>query len=191
MRHDPCKWTNIEEIDHFIGKAKQARAALNAAVQLRDGKPVPTELWLILDYDVLDGYDEDTAKFVAMQDQSWQKWWLSGFVNKYLTMIPGGPGIWISWEEESPMLRMTTGLGFIRALWLEIAQSIANVRSLFICNGCHKVYVRTIRRPRRGARNLCPNCGTNDGYRATKREYWRRSHYHADNQLDRSEEGGM
>jgi hypothetical protein len=61
------------------------------------------------------------------------------------------------------------GLGFLRVVWLHIAQLACGVQVFWQCDGCGELYGRRGRRPQRGRRNYCEACGVNMHYRPSKR----------------------
>lgn len=183
MQEPPCRWDHVEWIEDFTVKACQVKAALDAALLLKDGRAVPQDIWLkLFPVPALEAgarWDHDTTG-----TESWGRlplplqWrFLCNVVNCYITVVPGGFTLWLGWDTankvlSTPTLIFSPGLGFIRMAWLQIAQRIAQIDRRYVCDGCGQTYERTMRRPRRGERNYCPTCGKDDGYRESKRRAW-------------------
>jgi len=177
--HDPCGWAPYEFVEEFIAKGRQARAALDAAASLRLGEPVREDIWFDLDYPgAVSERVAQIAKDMAQMDLGLQRSFFTLVLNHYLSIMPGHPGVHLNWYQgnDQPALVVTSGLGFVRAAWLNIAQVIAGVRSLLICNGCGEPYARQGRSPKKGGRNFCPDCGPGSDYSASKRIHWQSSH---------------
>ena len=110
----------------------------------------------------------------ASPEQAVHVGWLDlvDIVNRYIT-VPGGltPSLAHNGLNERPKLHITSRLGFIRAVWMEIAQLISVAHKLYCCDGCGEFYKRTEKKPKTGQRNYCPDCGKDGGYRHSKQEY--------------------
>jgi DNA-directed RNA polymerase subunit RPC12/RpoP len=97
-----------------------------------------------------------------------QRWIVATIIDQRLALLPGAPTLWVEWDGRNPTLTIESGMGFIRAAWLHVAQLAAGVRSLYICDGCGKPYPRR-RQAKKGQKQFCPECGA----RASKRLWWR------------------
>lgn len=153
-----CFWIPAEPLGGFRRLAKQAKAAFDISVHLRNDKPVPEHLWKTL------GWSGKEQGFSLSE----QKFFLTSSINGYLT-LPGGPSIWVRWEEQKPELVIDTGLGFLRVVWLMIAQCLTGAKGLYFCDGCGAPYIRHTRKPQQGRKTFCPECSK--GGKGSKRVY--------------------
>jgi hypothetical protein len=145
-RTDPCGWAAVEEVQEFLKKAREAKAVVEVAERLQQGRAIPASFWKHIPY--TGGIPHEDPELC-----------LTAVINIYL-YLNGGQRLWFAWTSESPpRLWVQNSLGFIRAVWLEIAQSLSNAHGLLQCDGCGDIYVRAQRRPRPGQRNFCPACG--------------------------------
>jgi hypothetical protein len=92
-------------------------------------------------------------------------------VNHYIAK-PGGLAPCLAYDgtREGPQLRIASQLGFLRAVWIEIAQLISGVHLLYCCDGCREFYKRMGPKPKEGQKNYCPKCGMEGGYKVAKRQ---------------------
>jgi predicted RNA-binding Zn-ribbon protein involved in translation (DUF1610 family) len=171
-----CAWFPIEPIAIFQQEAKRVFAALELFHLLwkENAEPVVDKglihLWLDLGTQyVFRVFGPGPIEKKKQTRLRYQKYTLLSKINSYLS-TPGGAGVGINCDVDSyPTLKISTGWGFISAVWLEVAATITQVRNVFECDGCHKTYIRKSRKPREGESNYCPNCGV----RAAKRKWAR------------------
>ena len=165
----PCRLFFREEVQAFVRKACQADAVLEAAIRLQQMEPVPEELWV-----KMNPMTDWTGELHSQNPLGSQAFYLSEVINRHLK-APSGLSIGISWGMGFRLtLRLSTQFGFLAAVWLEIAQTIAQARGLFWCDECWRPYVRKGRKPKRGERNYCPTCGERG--KASKRQSWSTHH---------------
>jgi DNA-directed RNA polymerase subunit RPC12/RpoP len=163
-RENRCIWQPREGVHEFQANARQARAAFDIAASLVQNEPAPAEHWRDLGWPLSTKPDLKTQRRLLVLT-----------INRYLSR-PGGPWLLMDWPDNSKArLTIYTGLGFIQVVWLQIAQVITRGKSLYVCTGCGKPYIRHKRKPREGAANYCEECGS----RASKRDHARRKRAHA------------
>jgi DNA-directed RNA polymerase subunit RPC12/RpoP len=161
----PCTWLPMEEVPEFVRKAWQAKAVLDAAALLQNNQSVPKTLWCQMGWEGLE----------AQFNLSAQRFLLASTINRYLAS-PGGCVLWITWyQADQPRLHLSSGKGFLSAVWTEIAQLLCQAKGIYHCDECGAFYVREGRKPQRGRKNYCPKCGMNSGYKASKRRSWERN----------------
>jgi predicted RNA-binding Zn-ribbon protein involved in translation (DUF1610 family) len=108
---------------------------------------------------------EDGARLPVAQ----QRGMLATILNQQLALLPGAPAWWVTWRDSStPPIEFESGWGFIRAVWMQVAQMIPGVKSVYICDDCGRVYRRK-RKAKIGQRQYCPDCGD----KGAKRRWWR------------------
>jgi len=152
----PCRWFPAEPIEVFVARARQVRAAFEAAAYLRRNEPVPAEYGLALSW----------AEWQWRWDLTAQRSFLAKKIEEHL----GSPNLRVKWSDESQAtLSIDSGFGFLPAVWLGVAQVITEARGLYICDGCSTPYIRQKRRPRKGERNYCNTCGS----RGSKKDWAR------------------
>ena len=135
---------------------------LDAAARLREGQPVPAPLWTKMGM----GRKESDSEAPL----SLQRTLLAQVINRYLK-APKGFHLTITWAEtKATNLILRSGIGFLSAVWVEIAQVLSQERGLFRCDECGRPYLRKGRRPKAGERNYCPMCGERG--KASKRRSW-------------------
>jgi hypothetical protein len=63
-------------------------------------------------------------------------------------------------DQNDLQLTVDLGLGFLPAVWLSLAQSLAERRDVYICAGCHRLILRpsTERAPADPSRTYCSDC---------------------------------
>jgi DNA-directed RNA polymerase subunit RPC12/RpoP len=158
-RENRCMWQPEEGVHEFQANARQARAAFDIAASLVQNEPAPAEPWRDLGW-----------PFAIPRDLKTQRYFLTWTINKYLS-LPDGPRLLVTWPDNSKArLSIYTGLGFFQVAWLQIAQLITGGKSLYVCTGCGKPYIRHKRKPPEGAANYCEECGS----KTSKRDYARR-----------------
>ena len=54
------------------------------------------------------------------------------------------------------------------AVAVQLALAVSGAHSLAVCSACGRPYTRTGRRPQRGRRNYCPDCGIRTAWRDSK-----------------------
>ena len=156
---NPCQWEPREEVALFRLYARRAKAAIIAAELLRRQERVPREQMQAL------GAQEAQLDYDIPLQQAFLQQWL----NRYL-MGPMGVQVRFSWpKKRPPRLILHSGLGFLRVVWLHIAQLACGVQIFCQCDGCGRLYGRTKRRPQRGRHNYCDACGVQTKYRPSKR----------------------
>ncbi len=158
----PCKWRNVEPVDLFLTEARRIEAILETSSRLRQAKRVPAEVWRRGEWGGLGELNNHRL------DLAMQRWIAAAIVDQRLALLPGAPTLSLQWHRRNPTLEIESGMGFIRAAWLQVAQLITRVRSLYICDGCGKPYPRK-RQAKKGQRQFCPECGST----AAKRLWWR------------------
>lgn len=149
-------WYGYENVPQWYEKAKELDAAFEVAMCLLENKKASEEKWLHLKY-------EDASEYeIEMQRQL-----LCGIIN---TKLKQYVTLQTMWEKNGFKVHIDTGLGFLGTLWLNIAQILTKKLMLCICDGCGRPYIRTGRKPQKGRRNFCGDCGHGD--KASKR-LWR------------------
>lgn len=163
---EPCSWDPFESAVTFIEVARQANAVLTAARLLWDNKPVPDDVWDTLKPKYfLDRYmTVSRSMLLALSDTGdipQRKLYLSLIVNEHLGDL-GIPRLLLQWTPDVKLL-LVNGLGFIRSVWVEIAQVLGNVKGFLQCDGCGGRYLRQgKRRAKTGQRNYCLSCQKGD-----------------------------
>lgn len=146
-KEDCCLWVPAEPLHLYRRYARMARAILNAAYCLVEGKPVPTSLW------VEAGWSGEESQF----DVALQRFFLASSVNGWLSN--SDVTLWLNWGSEvRPRLSVDTGWGCFQKIWLELAQCLTGARQLCVCDMCNRLYVRYGRKPQAGRKNYCPDC---------------------------------
>ncbi len=161
-----CRWFPAEPLKEFRLRAIQAEATFDIAVRLSKGRPVPMNLWQRL------GWTGEEGKFSLWG----QKFFLTSIINGFLTR-PGGPSLFVYWNDQKPEIVIDTGLGFIRSVWLIIAQCLTGAKGLYFCNSCGDPYIRHMRKPQEGRKSFCPECSGNG--KGSKKLYERFKRVHA------------
>jgi hypothetical protein len=155
----PCQWVPQEDVALFRLYARRAKAAIIAAHHLCLSERVPRESMQAL------GAQEAQLNYDIPRQEAFLQQWL----NRYL-MGPMGVQVRFSWRgNHGPRLTLHSGLGFLRVVWLHIAQLACGVQVFWQCDGCGQLYGRSRRRPQRGRRNFCDACGVQTNYRPSKR----------------------
>jgi hypothetical protein len=148
----PCGWAPTEEIEEFVRKAWEAKAVLEIAYALQNDHPIARGLWHRLG---LPSPPEEPRQMLAT------------FVDLYFFFV-GGRGPLLVWKADTnPKLVLYNGLGFIHAIWMEIAQLLCHANGISQCDGCGAFYIREVRKEKAGQRNFCPRC--REGNRGSKK----------------------
>jgi hypothetical protein len=150
-----CLWLPFEPLDLFRSLANEAQAAIAIAMKLKAKKNASFERWKQL------GFGRYNFDWKLEE----QKFLLTQVINGYI----GGISLITEWNNQQPELIIGTGLGFIKVVWLSIAQIITGSKGFFTCNDCGNLYPREGRRPKEGEKNFCRAC--RQGGKASKRSY--------------------
>jgi hypothetical protein len=152
----PCFWAPREDPYLIEYLASQFSALNEIALALRIYKPGKS--WSAI-------FPEDVV--ISKWPIPKQRRLFASLVN--LNLSPCGPGLVLQWEKDVANLRFSTGLGFYRLAWIQLAQSVSEAVLLYTCSGCDRPYLRDRRSTRE--RNFCSHCGKG----ASKREWARRN----------------
>jgi hypothetical protein len=157
--HDaPCSWNAVEPVFKFLQKAQQAKTVLDITVKLQNQEPVPREWWIRLHTNrIIDNQPLRRRSFstrFSEESLAWQKFILSTVVNEHLSTL-GTPRLWLHWVRDAN-LKLVCGLGFLRAVWVEIAQILGNVKIFRYCEACGTAFSR------KRKQKYCPECREND-----------------------------
>lgn len=157
-RPDPCLWYPLEMVNNFYVEARVADSVLSAAAYLKRGKAAPSRILVDIEEHYPGG---NTNQFAEMSPEDgvmrWQYHIITRAIRERLTII--GPLVDFEWHEEGQTtLRLNTGLGFLRIVWLQIAQRIAGGRYPCQCANpaCGKYFFRE-EKPRPGEDVFCGN----------------------------------
>jgi hypothetical protein len=152
---DRCGWAPGEEIREYIRKAWEAKAVLTIVTLLQNNSPIPEYCWKWL------YMNSHTNTRQELQTR------IENLLNVYL-LGNGGPTLRAAWDKGSGLkLTLQTDIGFIHAVWMEIAQALCHGRGFIQCDGCGSFYLREGRKSKVGQRNFCFTC--RKGNRGTKR----------------------
>lgn len=170
VQPSPCSWEPQEPFADFIRKAKEAKAALEIAEQLRRNHGASETLWSEVG---IDRWRQGRAALVSQSRPTIQRQALAVVVNGQLLSRPLGLTLLMTWEEAThAKLALARGGGFLYVVWLQIAQLLCEVKGLYPCDECGDYYIRRGRKPQAGRRQFCEACG--EGGKASKRQYARR-----------------
>lgn len=172
-----CRWYCSEPAILFKAKAKQAETAISIAGYLAERKHAPMELWRLLvvfglkmETHYSDGHIGTLAgrtkhDLWVQQDQ------LVRVINGFISSSQG-PSFRMHWSQRhnKPVMYFEVGLGFIRLVWLQIAQSLCGGKGIFKCDSCSNYYMPD-RKPPEGRHHFCPACGK--GKRGSKKMWAR------------------
>jgi len=156
-----CSWTPAEAVSTFVAEAKRVKAALSIYTCLKLNKEEDQANWATLGFSGKLKFADNTS---AEEKRFVKKLLLCRFVESRLSEIG------FSINPTNLKLKLVSDLGFIRAVWLQVAQAMTGMRGVYVCDGCGKVYVRALKKPVAGKLNFRPDCGK----RGSKRAYYRR-----------------
>jgi hypothetical protein len=145
-----CTWEPCEDIVEFIEQVQYAKAVLRAASLIQQNASIPEKLWDILKPKYFrvrhfTGTRKILARlseFIALPENTYipcRKLYLSLIVNEHLADLRA-PRLLLLWAGDAK-LSLGSGLGFLRAVWVEIAQILGNVKSFYYCAGCGGFYL--------------------------------------------------
>jgi len=156
----PCFWAPVEEVTEFVREAWEAKSVLDAAAKLFENKPVPDNIWRKMGF----------AGTESVVELRLQRFFVASTVNGRLSKL-GGPSTWLKWEnDQKPSLQISSGKGFLNAVWIQVAQRLSGSKNIYQCDGCGEFYIRTGRKPQKGRKNYCKNCGERAAKRVWKAE---------------------
>lgn len=153
--YKPGTWYGYENIFNWYDTALEIEAIFEIALTLRKNEKASEEKWMTIKF-------EDASEFDIMV----QRQLLAGIINAKLKQFIS---LQVSLEDGNFRTHIDTGLGFIGALWLHVAQILTKNLMLCTCDGCGQPYIRTGRKPQAGRLNFCEDCGQGD--KASKRLY--------------------
>jgi hypothetical protein len=148
-------WSPAESVSDWLFVADHLRKTLLAAGRLLRPEQIPDDDWRALGFGARRPSDQIEARFL-----------LTTLINSYLQKYKVGLHL-----NDRLELELATGLGFLPALWQQVALAIAGGNSLAVCSNCGQPYLRAQRAPKTGQRNYCGNCQSKrkrDSYRANK-----------------------
>jgi hypothetical protein len=124
----------VEEILEFVREAIRLNATLEAAVILRDDDPSGTRpLVARTSWERM-----DISLVVAEGDAAMQRFIFSHLINRQLSSV-GGSILWMGWARTGgPKLFLSGGIGFMRAVWIEVAQFLCGDKGLYQCDACER-----------------------------------------------------
>ena len=169
----PCTWYCNEPAILFQARARQAAAAIEIAGYLARKEPAPLEDWRQLSArlglheiaNLADGRD-GTVKRTRQElfdllevELSVQRRHLMWAVDRFIGGAQG-PRFRLFWSQREgrPKMLIDTGLGFLRLVWLQIAQNLSGFKGIYKCDACTGYYVAE-RKPPDGRHHFCPKCG--------------------------------
>lgn len=138
-----CDWVTVEPLDWWLGAAGRMRGVVTAAQRYREGETLRPEDWRAM------GYLPPAAPYGRGEGLL-----ISSAVNGELQRY--GVHVGLRWDLAT--LEVAPGLGFLPALWQQLAAAIAGGRPIAICSACGDPYFRQRRAAKRGQRNYCPPC---------------------------------
>lgn len=140
-----CRWNNIEPVDIWLTIRQEIHVLLAAAAKVRNGDALAISDFAGVEGAPTEFYPHVGRPFVAT--------WINMQLHRMSPLLSDGHETTLGFE-----LTLSTGVGFLPALWLQVASVCAGGRALAVCSGCVTPYVRKGRAPRRGQRNFCPSC---------------------------------
>ncbi|HHV52378.1 MAG TPA: hypothetical protein GXX52_02680 [Synergistaceae bacterium] len=156
-----CSWTPAEAVMSFVREAKRVKAALSIYTCLKLEKEEDVTNWATLGFSGKLKFNNNTS---VKEKRFIKKTLLCRFIESRLSEIG------FSIDPTSLKLKLVSDLGFIRAVWLQVAQAMTQMRGIYVCDSCGEVYVRALKKPVAGKLNFCPDCGK----KGSKRAYYRR-----------------
>lgn len=157
-----CSWTPAEAVTSFVYEARRAKAALSIYTCIKLGKEENITDWAALGFldklKITDNASAEEKNFI-------KKLLLCRFIESKLSEIG------FSIDPSDLKIKLVSDLGFIRAVWMQVAQAMTQMRGIYVCDNCGEVYTRSLRKPVVGKLNFCSDCGK----RGSKRAYYRRT----------------
>lgn len=191
---DGCHWEPREPVKLWLACARQAAAALRLVAQMQANQPLHREVeaWRDLmlipaDYEDVDDrsavesaqgdlmrlpddYEDLDATLKFITDGQHRDFALS-YLADWINGFPLDSWPIRLFLDENYELRVDTGLGFLPVVWLVIAQTAGGGRSVQVCAGCHRPYIRPMagRAPKTNHNSYCDSCGRKKNWSAAKR----------------------
>lgn len=136
-------WDSIEPVSAWLGEASRMRAVLVATDRLKAGNLLRPDDWRGLKVQL-------RAEALPADLQS-DKILLSEVVNDRLRTF--GVGVQLNALE----LQFNAGLGFLPAVWQQLAALVGGGKALAICRSCGGPFI-ALRKPKRGQLSWCAEC---------------------------------
>jgi len=183
---DECLWSGEEKIETWQKEARKVKAVLEIASCLKRGDTASSALLSIVDEDSLWSerlevirtiYPVEQQKLIwngTFQEQEYvsQHLILSALVNTNLNKF-GEISINLGTDGAGGFkLAITPQLGFLPAVWMQVAQLIAHNAGIYTCYGCGRLYLRERKAPK-GKNNYCPECRKGG---KPKLDWWHRNY---------------
>lgn len=138
-----CNWVNAEPVDWWLRVAGMMRGVIAAAHRYKEGESLRPEDWRAMGYLPPDApYGRGEGLLISSA--------VNGELQRY------GVHIGLRWDLAT--LEVNPGLGFVPALWQQLASALAGGRPIALCSACAAPYFRSQRAPKTGQRNYCPTC---------------------------------
>ncbi len=138
-----CDWVNGEPIDWWLRAAAMMRSVVAAARRYKAGESLRADDWRAM------GYRPPAAPYGRGEGLL-----ISAVVNGELQRY--GVHVGLRWDLAA--LEVAPGLGFLPALWQQLAAALAGGRPMAVCSACATPYLRSRRAPKSGQRNYCAEC---------------------------------
>jgi hypothetical protein len=91
------------------------------------------------------------------EDTPTRKLYLSILVTQYLTDLHC-PRLWLHWTgDDDAKLTLVSGWGFLRTIWVEVAQLLGHVKAFSLCDACGVPYF-PVRKAKESQKNFCKLC---------------------------------
>lgn len=129
----------------------------------------PIEQWLVYSRLAL-SYLNFAASFKLNEVEiltSIGKLFLVDGINEWLG--DAGIRLELNWDSQEPILILTGG-GIFGALGVQMLMAVTK-NTLTVCSGCGKPYLRKARKPKRGERNFCRDCGSKVASKLRQRDW--------------------
>jgi hypothetical protein len=138
-----CDWVNAEPVDWWLRMAAQMRSVVAAAQRYKEGHELRVQDWQAMGYQPPDKpYGRGEGLLISAA--------INGELQRY------GVHVGLRWDLEA--MELAPGLGFVPALWQQLASTLASGHPLALCSGCGTAYIRRRRAPKRNQRNYCATC---------------------------------
>lgn len=164
-----CSPCGNESLKRWLDYVELARSCLNFTATI-DVDPNKIKIPAKYFKRIVSNQPKNIPDYKMVSALGFGKWLVVDIINEWL----GDAGVWpmLNWDSKEPTLILSGG-GIFGALGIQLLSAMTR-SNLAVCSGCGMPYIRKLRKPQRGKRNFCPECGETVSNKLRQRDHRKR-----------------